>query len=598
MPNKGFAAVSNISDTRNRINVVVRILPVHFILVLLIANGFLSQIEALADAPLAGTPVAGNSTDENPVEFLRGAASRAAADAPSINGATRFGARPHAPVLFKVPATGAKPLRYAASPLPEGLSIDARTGLISGNVSRPGSYTVRLQVSNRFGSAEREWTLRVGDEICLTPPLGWNSWYCHSELISEQAVRSTAKAMVESGLVEHGWTYINIDDCWQGERGGPFGAIQPNARFSNMQLLCEDLHTMGLKVGIYSTPWIGTYAGFIGGSAPNAAADYSAYYLPSEERMQPHQFFGRYPGSIDMGLNRVGHWLFDKDARQWAAWGIDYVKVDWKPNDVPTTKRIAADLRSCGRDIVLSLSNAAPLENVNELSRLAHCWRTTGDIRDSWGSIKQIAEKQQAWQPHTRPGHWNDMDMLQLGNLGIPNKQNREFNPTNLTRDEQQFHMSLWCLLQSPLLLSCDIATLDEFTLGLLTNDELLAIHQDALGKPARYLAQPEGYAWVKQLENGDTAIGFFNTSDREVYMSATARDLALSPGLRVRDLGKRTNLAPLQSELKILTPAHGARLVRIANGSRQVSRARGDNRQNEPALHTSPAAANPKSSH
>lgn len=500
---------------------------------------------------------------------------------PSINGATVFGVRPDAPLLFKVPATGQRPLNYSAENLPDGVVLGRRTGVLTGQLSTPGRYVLDLVVSNKLGKSRRNLVLRVGETICLTPPMGWNSWYCQSELVSEDAIRATAEAMVETGLIDHGWTYINIDDCWQGERGGPYNAIQPNDRFDDMKSLCDDLHAMGLKLGIYSTPWIGTYAGFVGGSAPTPEGDYSQHYMSPGDRLQPTQFFGRYPGSINLGLDRVGYWMFDRDARQWAEWGIDYVKVDWKPNDVDTTRRIATDLRACGRDIVLSLSNAAPYENIGRLSTFANCWRTTSDIADSWGSISGIAGKQKNWQQHTSPGHWNDMDMLQLGNLGVPNRQNSQFDPTHLSADEQRFHMSLWCLLQSPLLLSCDIASLDDYTLSLLTNDEVLAIHQDALAKPARFVAMANGYAWIKQLEDGDFAVGMFNTSNNESIMTVNVNEIGTGSNSYVRDLWQRKHLGRMAKALGGPVVPHGATLMRVSKHPPDVQVVETANRAN-----------------
>ena len=150
---------------------------------------------------------------------------------------------------------------------------------------------------------------------------------------------------------------INIDDCWQGERGGRNFSIQPNKRFPDMKAMCDSIHAMGMKAGIYSTPWMGTYAGFIGGSSPNAKADYGEMAIPEKDRKQKNQIFGSYPGVHRRKADRVGAvWLFDRDARQWADWGFDYVKVDWNPNDVPTTERIRQALDDSGRDIVLSIS--------------------------------------------------------------------------------------------------------------------------------------------------------------------------------------------------------------------------------------------------
>ncbi len=484
---------------------------------------------------------------------------------PRINGAKIVGARPGHPFLFKVAASGQKPLDYEARDLPGGLAIDRQTGIISGSVHEPGLFTVKLTVKNQLGVANRELRIKIGDSICLTPPMGWNSWYCHSELISEEAIRETAQAIIAKGLAEHGWTYVNIDDCWQGLRGGPHHAIQPNNRFTDMKGMCDFLHSLGLKAGIYSTPWQGTYAGFIGGSAPNERGDYSGYFLPAAERLQEYQVFGRYPGSLDRKLNHVGHWFFEQDAIQWAEWGFDYVKVDWMPNDIPTTQRIHTALQKCGRDIILSLSNTAPFENVSGLSQYAHCWRTTGDIRDTWDSISGIGFSQEPWQTFTSPGHWNDPDMLQVGKIGIPNQKNTTFNPTHLTAQEQYSQISLWCLLSAPLLISCDIASLDDFTLALLTNDEVIEVNQDPAGHRARRVAHDgEREIWTKPLEDGSQVIGLFNTCEHAHETKVTWAELGLSGAQRVRDLWRQKDMGTENQALSTYLAPHDVMLIKI----------------------------------
>jgi alpha-galactosidase len=245
--------------------------------------------------------------------------------APRINGAKVFGARPGSPFLFRVAASGEKPLAFSASGLPEGLQINKTNGCITGSVKTPGDYRVKLTVKNRRGRAQGELKIVIGDTICLTPPMGWNSWYCRSESVNQADICATAEAFIKSGLAEHGWTYVNIDDCWQDQRGGKYNALQGNERFPDLQKMCDYVHSLGLKAGIYSTPWMGSYAGFPGGSCDNINGDYSASALPLEQRLQPAQLFGRYPGSIKKGLNKVGpFWFCDADARQWGEWGIDY----------------------------------------------------------------------------------------------------------------------------------------------------------------------------------------------------------------------------------------------------------------------------------
>jgi len=179
-----------------------------------------------------------------------------------------FGVRPGSPFLFTVPATGEAPLAFAAEGLPAGLSLDAASGRITGVIKsrKAKTYSVTLHVRNALGEAVRELRINVGDRIALTPPMGWNSWNSWAQAVDENKVRTAAEAMARL-LKGHGWTYINIDDSWQGARGGPFNAIQANEKFSDMKKLADDVHALGLKLGIYSTPWITSYGGYVGSSA-------------------------------------------------------------------------------------------------------------------------------------------------------------------------------------------------------------------------------------------------------------------------------------------------------------------------------------------
>ena len=187
-----------------------------------------------------------------------------AAPTPRINGARIFGVRPGSEFLFTIAATGIRPMIFSAEGLPRGLKLNPATGRITGRVKKTGEYTVRLSAENALGRYERDLRIVVGDEIALTPPMGWNSWNCWARDVTQEQILSSARAMVEKGLADHGWSYINIDDGWQGRRGGRYNAIQPNKKFPDMAALTREIHDMGLRVGIYSTPWIGTYAAHIG----------------------------------------------------------------------------------------------------------------------------------------------------------------------------------------------------------------------------------------------------------------------------------------------------------------------------------------------
>ncbi len=483
---------------------------------------------------------------------------------PRINGAKVFGVRPGSPFLFKVPATGTNPLHYAAEALPEGLDIDSETGVITGKVDQPGTHVAHIVVSNSLGTARRPFRIVVGDDICLTPPMGWNSWYGCSEGVSAEQVKAAADAFVKSGLRDHGWTYVNIDDCWQGPRDPVTRVLMGNERFPAMQELCDYVHERGLKIGMYSSPWVGTYAGFRGSSCEKADGTYPDG-LPEDKRLQPNQIFGRFPGYQSFKAGRVGkYWFFDLDARAMAEWGIDYIKVDWKPNDVPTTERMAGDLRASGRDIILSLSNAAPIENAPGLSGLANLWRTGCDIHDSWASISRCFNEM-AWLKFQRPGHWNDMDMLQVGMRGVPNRFNAPPVMTHLTPDEQYTQMSMWCLQSNPLLLSCYIDQLDDFTLSLLTNDEVIEVNQDPAGEPARRVVKAEDLeVWYKPMEDGSLAVGLFNREDKDAAINVTWDDLGLQGRQKVRDLWRQKDLGSHAESFTSLVHPHGVVLLKI----------------------------------
>ena len=484
---------------------------------------------------------------------------------PRINGAKVVGGRPDNPFLFRIPTTGERPMTFQAEGLPKGIELDPENGILSGKVPAKGDYQISLHAKNKHGQAKRTLKLVAGDTVSLTPPMGWNSWYCWSESISAKKVENIAQALVDTGLADHGWTYVNIDDCWQGRRGGPLNAIQGNSRFPDMKGLCDTVHSHGLKIGIYSTPWISSYAGFVGGSSPNPSGVSPELHIDPKDRHQMAQVYGRWPSVNKLKLDRVGkYWFCDQDAKQWAEWGIDYVKYDWHPNDIPTTARILDGLQNSGRDIVCSLSNNTPFKNAAGISRLANLWRTGGDIHDDWNSILRNGFHKAQWAPYSRPGHWNDPDVLQIGSFGRPNKYVKVLVPTRLNPHEQYSQMSLWCLMAAPLFLGCDVENMSEFTRSLLTNDEVIAINQDPLGKSARPV-NGNKELWLKPLEDGSYALGIFNLGSLKRQISVEWKQLGLPDGnWMVRDLWRQQELGLHRTSFSTGVESHGVRLIRL----------------------------------
>lgn len=229
----------------------------------------LLYLTTLVLTALCGGAAAGQAAAQSAPDMSKYILTPKPADTPRINGARVFGVRPGSEFLYTIAATGVRPMTFSAEGLPKGLKLDPETGRITGRVTAPGEYTVHLKAANAPGSCERNLKIVVGDEIALTPPMGWNSWNCWARDVTQEQVLLSARAMVESGLADHGWSYINIDDGWQGKRGGKHNAIQPNTKFPDMKGLVREIHDMGLRVGIYSTPWIGTYAAHIGSYSDN-----------------------------------------------------------------------------------------------------------------------------------------------------------------------------------------------------------------------------------------------------------------------------------------------------------------------------------------
>ncbi len=389
--------------------------------------------------------------------------------------------------------------------------------------------------------------------------MGWNGWNSWADQLDREKVLASAAAMVRTGLIDHGWSYINIDDTWQGVRGGPLMALQPNEKFPRIAEMVAEIHALGLRAGIYSTPYVQSYAGYVG------ASSFSPQGGETREAMARRAEF-----------RRVGPHPFEtNDARQMAEWGFDFLKYDWRM-DVPSAERMSAALRKSGRDIVLSLSNNAPFDRVADWARLAQLYRTGPDIRDSWTSFYLTAFDLDRWAPFAGPGHWSDPDMMIVGDVTI----GTSMHPTRLTPDEQYSHVSMFCLLAAPLLIGAPIDRLDPFTLGLLTNDELIAINQDPLGKQA-VLVHREGPVQirVKPLDKGEFAIGLFNTGsfgatpqsyfrwNDEAPSSFQFRlaDAGLAPGSWVvRDAWRQQDLGVLTEQLEVRIPHHGVVVFRV----------------------------------
>jgi hypothetical protein len=447
---------------------------------------------------------------------------------PRITGAKVFGVSQYKPFLYKVAATGEPPLRYFAHNLPKTLSINEETGAITGYLQKKGTYLLDLCVENHLGHCERQLRVEVGDLISLTPPLGWNSWNCWGLSVSDSKVRISADYMKSSGLIDHGWTYINIDDGWEDTHVD--GKIKTNSKFPDMKTLAGYVHSLGLKIGIYSSP------------GPKTCGGYEGSYTFEES-----------------------------DAHAYAEWGIDYLKYDWcsyyQIAPKPTLEQMKHPykvmkryLRSVNRDIHYSLCQYGMGDVWTWGAEVdGNSWRTTGDIEDTWESMSGIGFSQGKCSPYAAPGRWNDPDMLVVGWVGW----GPDLHYTRLTPNEQYTHITLWSLLASPLLIGCDLSRLDPFTLNLLTNDEVLAVNQDPLGKQAvQVQANDEWQIWAKKMEDGSTAVGLFNLTTKPLFVPVAMRLLELEGKYDIRDLWKQEDLGKVKTQFEMKVQPHGARLI------------------------------------
>ncbi len=500
-------------------------------------------------------------------------AATAAAEAPRINGPTIYGVRPGSPIIYRLPVTGTRPLELSAEGLPAGVTFDAEKGILGGSTMARGTNVVEFTARNADGVATKRFRLVVGDTISLTPPMGFNTFggLGGGEMMNEANVRKSFRALIDKGLVDHGYAFCNLDDGWQGLRGGPLNAIQPNKKFGDMKKLFDEMHAEGLKAGIYSTPWGTSYQYLQGGSSDSPD--------------------GKWDGDVSRKTGwRVKKYIFDaQDVKQVVDWGCDYFKYDWtmceKPHqpglpNVVYAARITAAFASQKRDVVVELSNAAPFDEAWNFTEFGTMTRTGSDLVDIWShdgysgtskiavwamGVLDTMVKMRRWQPFNRPGHWNMPCPTRVGMLG--GWDEKPLAPTRLTKDEQVTHISLWCLWSSPIIIGCPIDLLDDWTLKLLTNDEMIELDQDPLGIQAVDKEVPGGRALVKPLENGDVAVGFVNVGDegpKDITVSWAAA--GLSGKCAARDCWAGRDLGEFEGSFTAkAVPQHGTVVVRFS---------------------------------
>jgi alpha-galactosidase len=443
--------------------------------------------------------------------------------------------------LFAVTACAEEPGILTPPPGP-------RPRIITGAVQSRGDYTVTVRVKNSAGSTERPFKIAFGDRLAPTPPMGWSTWYMAYAKITDKMLRDQADAMVSSGLVNHGYAYINIDDGWNIKPGssdpalgGPArdaaGNLRTNTNFPDMHGLTDYIHGKGLKAGIYIGP------------GPLTCAGFEASYQHEEQ-----------------------------DARQFAKWGFDSLKYDLcsyrkmiqDPTSVEEQRKpyqlMGSILPKLDRDFVFNLCQYG-LGKVWEWGREVggHFWRTTGDVGgvkdDLWASMEKIGFGQAGIEKYAGPGGWNDPDNILIGHI----LWHQKLVPTPLTHNEQYSWVTLWSLMDSPLVFGGDMTRLDDFTLSLLTNDEVIDVNQDVLAKQAAPAFRSGSVeVWAKDLEDGSKAIGMFNRGESDAEVTALWSDLSITGKRTVRDLWRQKDVGLFEKEFRVTVGRHGAAMFRL----------------------------------
>lgn len=469
--------------------------------------------------------------------------------APRINTPTRYGVRPGHELIYRIPVVG-EDVRVRVGNLPDGVTFDARTRVLRGRIAAAGDCSLEIVAENAHGTAKKVLTVRVGEKIALTPPMGFNSWNCYQMHVTQEKMKRAADALVSSGLADHGYQYVVIDDFWMrdGEKDwpdyhaglkgvhGPMrdanGRMNPNDNFPDMKGLADYVHGKGLKIGLYSSPGPQTCGGC------------------------------------------AGSWQHEKiDAETFARWGYDFLKYDWCTYGSVATgsgleraqrpyRLMGAFLRQQDRDILFSLCQYGG-DNVSAWGNDVggQMWRTTGDVFDAWQSVAGAIARQKPLWRYVKPGAWNDPDMLVVGPMCW-----NGFKGCRLAPNEQYTHVSMWAMCAAPLMIGCDMEKLDPLTLSLLTNDEIIAIDQDELGAAAACVdSGNEWEVWARPLADGSFAVALFNKALRPRRLALDMEKLGLECKWRVRDVWRQEDEGVFLGRYDAEVYGHATHVVKLS---------------------------------
>ena len=545
-------------------------------------NLFTLIVSALLVSPSplpADTFIAATSLTAREQQIIAAAQVEAA---PHFHGAGVVGIRPGTPLLYALTVSGNRPMRFRADHLPAGLNLDETTGIITGTLTTAGTYQIRFTAKNAAGSAKAYIRIAAGETLALTPPLGWNSYNAFGDNVAEAEVLANARYVADK-MLPVGWDTVVVDYCWSDPGAhdnnrnarlnaplvaDPFGRMLPAPnRFpsaengAGFKPLADAVHALGLKFGIHVMRGIPRQA--VRANRPLEGSSFTAAAAANT-----NDKCAWCPDMFGVHGNAAGQAWYDSCARLWAAWGVDYIKVDdlSRPYHTAEVEMIRRAIDRCGRSVVFSTSpGETPVEDGHHISTHANLWRISDDFWDNWKSLNHQFTLAARWQGVAGPGHWPDADMLPVGHLSVHHRSVGSDRFTHFTRTEQLTHLSLWSLLPSPFMVGANLPDNDAWTLALLTNPEVLAVNQDSLGQAAR--CQTNVMAgleiWTKPLVDKSLAVGLFNRGNEPLSGKLAWKNIGGRTRPAVRDLWVRKDLGREDTYAAELPP-HGSVLLKL----------------------------------
>jgi alpha-galactosidase len=491
---------------------------------------------------------------------------------PRINGPKVYGVRPGKKFIYRIPCQGERPVTFKSEGLPEGLILDSENGLISGKVpDKKGDYQLIITASNKEGQVSREFKIIVGEKIALTPPTGWNSWGGHMVTVSDEIMRTAANVFVEKGLADAGFRYIGIDDCWMrlnqkmyderpeqvkkkhaaydykangiiGDIRDANGNVLPNEKFPDMKAMTDYIHSKGLKAGIYSSPgettcqrWMGSY----------------------------------------------GHERADAD--QYARWGFDLLKYDQCSGGKPLRelkntvlgfetkdfwKPMANYLRVQDRDILFNLCQYGQEEPWTWAPSIGiQSWRIGGDLNHNVKNyFKQALRIAGELRHYSKPGQWNDPDFMYIHRIKDVTKMGEPSEEIPLNTNQRYQYVTLWSIICAPFFFSCDINEIDEFTVRLLANADVVNINQDALGHVAEIIRDNDNETIMfKKLSDGSKVLAVFNKdSNNKSVIEIKWSELKNSDLFSVYDVWRQKEIGSYKDRISMKLSPNGVALLQL----------------------------------